>query len=266
MIINMVGGGGGASLNFDVKAYATEAELLAANPKENTIGIISTTEITSWVIDANQPEELTEGMVWISVGTSSTIEFNALKKNGIQVYPIYAKQYVDGAWVNKTAKSYQGGEWQHWFHYIYNAGDECNDITGGWTSSGYTWNNGSTSITIKAPTKNADNILFAGTAGGSGNLPGIGTANAIDLTNVSILEVDVNVIATSSNGSSTFYLAVMSTKNFSSGLVASVDGGNGTGEKTLQLDVSKLSGSYYIGASMSFGITNKVELYRIRMA
>ena len=261
MIINMTGGGGGAALNFKVVPGLTQPE----SSSENTIWV-KTERIGAWYFSATQPENMQEWDVWFPIGTTSHVEFNALKKNAIQVYPLSAKQYVDGAWVDKTAKSYQGGEWQHWFRYIYNAGDECNDITGGWTSSGYTWNNGSTSITIKSPTKNADNILFTGTAGGSGNLPGIGTENAIDLTNVSILEVDVNVIATSSNGSSTFYLAVMSTKNFSSEFVASVGGGNGTGEKTLQLDVSKLSGSYYIGASMSFGSTNKVELYRIRMA
>ena len=81
MIINMVGGGGGAALNFDVVRYATESELLAATPKANSIGIISTTEMTGWIIDANQPENMTNGMVWLSVGTESTVEFNALKKN-----------------------------------------------------------------------------------------------------------------------------------------------------------------------------------------
>ena len=256
------GGGGGGGLNFKVVGGTTQP----TKPTENTIWVNTSVNIASWAFSATEPASPKEGMVWISTGTTSTVEFNALKKNSIQVYPLYAKQYISGAWVSKAAKSYQGGEWQHWFRYIYNAGDEYNDITGGWTSSGYTWDNGSTSFAIKSPTKNADNMLFTGTAGSSGTLPGIGTENAIDLSNVSILEVDVNVIATSSDGSSTFYLAVMRTKNFSAGLVAHVGGGNGTGEKTLQLDVSKLSGSYYIGASMSFGNTNRAELYRIRMA
>lgn len=108
------GGGGGTSLNFDVKAYATEEALLAATPKENTIGIITTNKITGWLFSATEPESPTEGMVWISTGASSTIEFNALKKNGIQVYPLSAKQYVSGAWVDVTAMSYQGGEWVEW--------------------------------------------------------------------------------------------------------------------------------------------------------
>lgn len=101
----------GVELNFDVERYSTEAEILAATPAENTIGIISTTEMTGWIIDANQPEELTEGMVWISVGTSSAVEFNALRKNGLQVYPLSAKQYISGACVSIIAMLYQGGEW-----------------------------------------------------------------------------------------------------------------------------------------------------------
>lgn len=102
---------GGASLNFDVKAYATEEALLAAAPKENTIGIITENKITSWIFSATEPSPTAAGMVWITTGTSSTIEFNALKKNGIQVYPISAKQYVSGAWVNVPAEIYQGGMW-----------------------------------------------------------------------------------------------------------------------------------------------------------
>lgn len=126
------GGGSGNALNFNVKRYATEAKLLADTPKENTIGIISTTEMTGWIIDAKQPDNLTEGMVWILAGTDSSVEFNALKKNGIQVYPLSAKQYVSGTLVDKTTKIYQGGEWVDWFVYLFSYGDECTDISGGW--------------------------------------------------------------------------------------------------------------------------------------
>ena len=122
----------GVELNFDVVAYATEEALLAATPKENTIGFITTTAITSWIFSATAPAESAEGMVWISTGTSSTVEFNALKKNAIQVYPISVKQYVDGTWVSVTAYSRQGGEWKSWITYLYKAGDECTDVTGGW--------------------------------------------------------------------------------------------------------------------------------------
>lgn len=55
------------------------------------------------------------GTVWIKPGAFSSVEFNALKKNSIQVKPATVKQYVSGAWADKTAKSYQGGKWVDWW-------------------------------------------------------------------------------------------------------------------------------------------------------
>lgn len=113
MILNMSGGGGGASLNFKVVGGTAAPN----NPKENTIWVNTDAEITGWVFSATEPETASEGMVWISVGTSSPVAFNALKKNNITVYPLTAKQYVSGAWVDKEAKSYQSGTWKD-MHYI----------------------------------------------------------------------------------------------------------------------------------------------------
>ena len=50
-----------------------------------------------------------EGTVWFSTYTTSSLAFNALKKNNVTVYPNLTKQYVNGAWVNKTVKIYQNG-------------------------------------------------------------------------------------------------------------------------------------------------------------
>lgn len=123
MIFN-VSGGGGAALNFKVLAYATEEELLAATPAENTIGIVTTAPITSWIFSSEEPSPLTPGMVWISTSSSSSAAFNALKKNNVMVYPISAKQVVSGELVHVIAKSRQGGEWVDWISYIYAYGTE----------------------------------------------------------------------------------------------------------------------------------------------
>lgn len=53
-----------------------------------------------------------EGVVWISTGTPNAAGFNALKKNGIQVYPISAKQGVNGVWESKNARIYKDGNWK----------------------------------------------------------------------------------------------------------------------------------------------------------
>lgn len=107
-------GGGSGGLNFKVVGYATEAELLADTPKENTIGVITSIPITGYHFGTEKPSPAAEGMVWITTGTSSKVEFNALKKDGIQVYPLSAKQMVSGVLKDVTAKSYQGGKWATW--------------------------------------------------------------------------------------------------------------------------------------------------------
>lgn len=52
-----------------------------------------------------------EGMVWITTGTTSTVEFNALKKNGIQVYPAGVKQCINGEWEPKKSHIYKDNSW-----------------------------------------------------------------------------------------------------------------------------------------------------------
>lgn len=100
------GGGGGAPLNFEVVGNPQPD-----NSKENTLWVNTDVKITSWIFSATEPENPAEGMVWFSVGTSSPVEFNALKKNALQVYPRSAQQYVSGAWVDVTAKIYQNSVW-----------------------------------------------------------------------------------------------------------------------------------------------------------
>lgn len=136
MIINMAGGGG-AGLNFDVKAYYSEEAMLSSAAKENTIGIV-TSVISEWCFSATEPEYPTVNMVWIQTGASGQVAFNALKKNRVMVYPISAKQYVSGAWVDVTAKSFQNGAWQDWVRYLY-----INLDSDTWTSSQITGNGGS---------------------------------------------------------------------------------------------------------------------------
>ena len=109
MIFNM-SGGGGATLNFKIAGNPQPS-----NPAENTIWIDTDAKITGWLFSSHQPENPAEGMVWIATGASSSVAFNALKKNGITVFPLSAKQYASGAWADKEAKIYQGGEWADWF-------------------------------------------------------------------------------------------------------------------------------------------------------
>ena len=113
------GGGGGGGLNFKVVGNPQPS-----NPKENVIWVNTDVKITGYYFSVEQPENMVNGDVWFPTGTSSSVAFNALKKNAVQVYPISAKQYVNGAWVDKTAKSYQGSKWIDWIFYILQSGKE----------------------------------------------------------------------------------------------------------------------------------------------
>lgn len=101
---------GGASLNFKVVGGTSQP----ASPKENDIWVNTDTAISEWVFSAEQPTEPVEGMVWFQTAMKSNAPFNALKKNSLVIYPVKCHQYVSGAWVNETAKTYQDGAWANW--------------------------------------------------------------------------------------------------------------------------------------------------------
>lgn len=133
-------GGGGSDLNFKIIAVASESAL-PSSAAENTIAVITTTPISEWEMSAvtSPTWSAPEGYVYITTRASylgDGIGFNAIKKNGLWVHPTGCQQYVSGAWVQKTAKIYQNGAWTGWMGktLLYNSGDECQSITGGWAA------------------------------------------------------------------------------------------------------------------------------------
>jgi hypothetical protein len=78
--------------------------------------------VTEWVFSVTEPEAPVEGMLWVANGTKSHVMFNALKKGTLLVYPYDCKQYVLGAWVQREAQSYIGGEWKDWGRWLIKAG------------------------------------------------------------------------------------------------------------------------------------------------
>ena len=124
---NTGGGGGGEALNFSIVGGTTQP----ASPKENTIWVNTGTAITGWIISASEPENSTDGMVWIMNDTGSAISLNALKKNSIMIWPMSAKQYINGAFVEKTTKIYQNGAWKDfidWSKWIIKDGTSVYDV------------------------------------------------------------------------------------------------------------------------------------------
>lgn len=91
-----------------------------------------------------------EGTVWIQTGATSPVEFNALKKNGITVYPLSAKQYVGGAWVAKGSSSYQNGAWKSTEYIIVPNTDATWTTSKGTASANKTTSGTTVNVTTKA--------------------------------------------------------------------------------------------------------------------
>lgn len=154
------GGGGGADpLNFKIVGGDTAP----GSPKDNMIWVNTSTKISSWSISNVEPDSPAPGMVWVKVAPSGKIQFNALKKNVLTIYPAAVQQYESGAWVRKGAKIYQG-EWVEFgAFYVYNNGDATGYTMAcatalKQTGSGYTADAAcvtvnSTNITVKNGTK-----------------------------------------------------------------------------------------------------------------
>ena len=224
------GGGGGAALNFSVVGNPQPA-----NPKANTIWVDTDVDITGWIFKATQPENLAEGNVWFLVGTSSPAEFNALKKNGITVYPLSAKQYINGALVDKTAKTYQDGAWADWivYTYLFKSGE---GVASDWTVNKNT--NARVNIT-------ADYINITNTSSASWDF-GLYKKNVVDLTNVNTVAIEAQMDSTPRFSIVANKTTFTNSSDYK-GFTAYVNITLRSGRQVYKLDVSNLSGMYYVG-------------------
>ena len=237
---------GSGALNFNVVGGLTQP----AGPKENTIWVNTDQKITSWIFSAEAPAKPEEGIVWVTTGASSQVAFNALKKNTVMVYPISAKQYVSGAWVDVTVKSYHDGKWVDWIVYLYNSGDECISVTGGWTA----YKGGSSS----SMTKNNDSITLKGS---SENSITAMTSQKIDLTNFN--KIEISVIDVKKSGTWNAKLRATEERKNAPTAVAELALAFETG--TQYLDVSSLTGSYYIALYLYGGNGMVLTFDKIRL-
>jgi hypothetical protein len=239
MIFN-VSGGGGTALNFRVVGGTTAP----SNAKENMIWVNTSTTISSWVFSATQPTAAA-GKVWITIGTTSTVGFNALKKNGIQVYPLSAKQYIGGAWVDKTAKSWQGGAWVEWIAYVYKDGvllaGNLIPVAKNWNGNGTepTITHNEKSISITQPSQSQGYCYFE---------------VKYDMTNFKTLRTTGSY---TKNGAERCGPAILNSVGgaFGSCYVAYENGG----ETDISIDISSISGEKYIGFFLSFNTSITVS-------
>lgn len=249
MIFN-VSGGGGTALNFRVVG-GTEAP---ANLAKNCIWVNTEVDITCWIFSAEKPSPAEPGMVWFKVAASSCVPFNALKKNGVMVYPLSAEQYVDGAWVSVTAKTWQGSAWVDWWNgELYANGNEFESVTGGWY--GLSWK--MTSAVTAAETINIDRedsyikMYFdsSKTRRSGFLLP----TNKIDLTEFDTLTFAGGIYPNGTGSAAYGYVYILENlegANANASYVSRADIANSGISSEVSIDVSGLSGEYYIAVCM----------------
>jgi hypothetical protein len=215
------GGGGSELVIVGGTTSPTKAD-------HNTIWLNTPNTITSYVLSATEPTNPVEGMAWITIGASGGVKMVApVGDEWIMVYPISAKQYIDGAWVAVTAKSYQNGAWVDWISYYYNKGDEMVGVTGGWKAVKYY------SLGTGSFSKDADGIT-------------IFSDSIITISPVKIEKAKIILKATENGvGSGNLYLGTGATADDNFPVVSQTNVTLQPGENIVELDVSSLVGGYY---------------------
>lgn len=118
---------------------------------------------------------------------------------------------------------------------LYNYGDLCTEVTGGWTKSGFTYY----SYSWKDVTFNSDNMtIYNSYVNGGYHIAG--TVNAIDVTKYSKLKV-IGKTSTEIRAA----VSLISTKDLSSS-VAGVPIMQSSSISTYETDISDISGSFYV--------------------
>lgn len=242
----LYGNGGTAALNFRVLGGTTQPQ----NPRENDIWVNTTVFIQRYSFNATQPATINgiapiEGDIWIQVLSASAYEFNAIKKNEINVYPVRALQYISGQWVSKEAEIYQNGEWNVLATFVYKSGNQYEELTGGWSFSneiggdGFSWT-GFTLYTAADGGTYGDLIAVS-----KGKIRVMSNLTPIDLTPYRTLKT--RILAVESIGSMQFQLWASTGKNIYETYVARKTETIETGVETVvSLDVSGVSSQCYL--------------------
>lgn len=214
-----------------------------AAPAEGTIWISTEADIGTYAVGYDQPAAPAEGDVWIEEGIESHRPLTVMEGENFLIYPVRAWQYLDSAWAEKTAMTYKDGGWWDWKKYLYDRGELYTRLTGGWKCAGRRRVSGAN---VPQTSMEISNGGLVGTAQVLNSSKGTGmfirTLSAVKLTSYSLIRAKVSDI----NG--TARLGVMQQSEQYLTLAASTDI-DGT-EQECSLDVSALSGSYYVGVAV----------------
>lgn len=189
------------------------------------------------------------------VGTGYLAEFN--------VNLIGCQQKVDGAWKSRDAWIWHGSQWHQFSstqYTIFNAGG-ATDYSGGWNA--YAYKSQSSGSTPKAPTFTLGATIDISLYGQYAyNMGTVFSEAAIDLTKYSTLVIEIASTQTGGEDGG-FSCGVCAAKQNNWTPVATA---TNVGAGTHSIDISSLSGSYYLSLSLGGvgqGHTAKAVINRI---
>lgn len=248
------GGSNGTELNFSVQACASESAL-PGTPEENTIAVITDTAVTGYLFQTEEPESGAEGSMWFRTAAESAVSFNALKENTIQVYPIYAKQYVGGSWISRDVWAYLNGTWVTWpERYLYYCGDTFADVTGGWAVGESVADASLEETYMQLSTTSSDKYRTH-----------VATQSTIDLSAYSTICASVTVVKHSQDSTAGTTQCRLGYADSPDTSLTSVDTRTAaevteTGDLTIRCDISGVTGSYCVIFGIGyFSVTVRVN-------
>lgn len=230
--VPMQGFGGGVPLNFKVVGNPKPT-----NPKENTIWLNTDVKITGYYFQEEQPADMKQGEVFILTGAKSYASFNALKKNTVKVLPLRAVQMKSGTMTNVDAEIYQNGKWERWVYVVDLDVNTWSRTANVQVTNTYTNSGGK--LVLKA---SQDSNVYKNT--------GIFHKTPIDLTGYTACKVNLSY---KGNGNDSMAVGLTQNKDLSFAGDATVKytyQSNVELNKTINLDVSNLTGNYYIMLSL----------------
>nr|DAH71779.1 MAG TPA: hypothetical protein [Caudoviricetes sp.] len=238
------GGSGGGGLNLKVVGSTAKP----TNPRENTIWVNTTTAITGYALSPTQPEAGTEGLVWLKTADTG-VEINVGRKNVVLLHLAGGMLYTGGKWASVDAWAYINSVWKQFSTAfdgrLYDNGDQCTDITGGWGITDYKYVNSSGKENDPgAGTLESDHMHLAST---STRISMLGTAKPIDLDGLKTLTVDWQILKCHKDATNALMVDIQREKKAGTSIaLATLGSGKAAKRLTSTLDISNLSGKAYV--------------------
>lgn len=230
------GGSGGGGLNLKVVGGTTRPTA----PRENTIWVNTTTAITGYVLSPTQPENGTEGLVWLKTADTG-VEINVGRKNAVLLHLAMSQVYSGGGWKTVEGYVYKSSAWvQFGFFALYKDG---------------VFSTGHTEKVIKGSIQYADTYYTATTNGGGNAGEAYVVFGPLSLDGCSTVTMRAQFVSKKViNTRFAIMIAKDANANRSNAVLKTEVDIKDYVENTVSLDISTLtSGKWYVYAGINTG-------------